>query len=78
MSLITTTNHRKGPRRFQKETVLEIAEKTKRKQTVQCKRMILLKVVCVGLAYFFRRVLNDKSFVAFGKPFLRRFSHEWA
>ena len=27
MSLIKTTNHRKDPRRFQKETVLEIAEK---------------------------------------------------
>ena len=47
MSLITTTNHQKGPRRFQKETVLEIAEKTKRKQTVQCKRMIFLTVDCI-------------------------------
>ena len=65
MSLITTTNHKKGPRRFQKETVLEIAEKTKRKQTVQCKRMIFLKVDCVELACFFRRVLNDNSFAGF-------------
>ena len=65
MSLITTTYHQKGRRRFQRETVLEIAEKTKRKQTVQCKRMIFLKVDCVGLACFFRRVLNDKSFVGF-------------